>query len=124
VLDGTRVLRSGDFGSVDVDGFLYIHGRSDFLIKHKGHRLSPAEVEEEACLIPGIVAAGCIKDEAKDLLCLFVSVSESSLGESQIIQALSVKLEPAKVPNRVFLLPELPKTGNQKIDRKALRAIL
>ncbi|WP_397381122.1 class I adenylate-forming enzyme family protein [Prosthecobacter sp.] len=124
VLDGTRVLRSGDFGSLDVDGFLYIHGRSDFLIKHKGHRLSPAEVEEEACLIPGIVAAGCIKDEAKDLLCLFVSVSESSLGEAQIIQALSVKLEPAKVPNRVFLLPELPKTGNQKIDRKALRAIL
>jgi len=124
VIEGTRVLRSGDFGSLDVDGFLYIHGRSDFLIKHKGHRLSPAEVEEEACLIPGIVAAGCVKDEANDLLCLFVSFSDTSLGEVQIIQALSVKLEPAKVPNRVFLLPELPKTGNQKIDRKALRAIL
>jgi len=55
---------------------------------------------------------------------LFVSVSDSSLDESKIIQALSVKLEPAKVPNRVFYLPELPKTGNQKVDRKALRGLL
>jgi acyl-coenzyme A synthetase/AMP-(fatty) acid ligase len=72
----------------------------------------------------GVVAAGCVKDEAKDLLCLFVSVSDASLDEPKIIQALSLKLEPAKVPNRVFLLPELPKTGNQKVDRKALRAML
>ena len=120
----SRVLVSGDFGSVDAEGFLHFHGRSDFLIKHKGHRLSPAEVEEEACRIIGIVAAGCVKDEAKDLLCLFVSVSDASLDEPKIIQALSLKLEPAKVPNRVFLLPELPKTGNQKVDRKALRAML
>jgi acyl-coenzyme A synthetase/AMP-(fatty) acid ligase len=124
MLDGKRTLRSGDYGSVDAEGFLFIHGRSDFLIKHKGHRLSPAEVEEEACRMLGVVAAGCVKDDAKDLLCLFVSVSDSSLDESKIIQALSAKLEPAKVPNRVFFLPELPKTGNQKVDRKALRAML
>lgn len=124
MLDGVRILRSGDYGRVDAEGFLFIHGRSDFLIKHKGHRLSPAEVEEEACRIDGVVAAGCVKDEAKDLLCLFASVSDPSLDEAKIIQALSAKLEPAKVPNRVFLLPELPKTGNQKVDRKALRAML
>jgi acyl-coenzyme A synthetase/AMP-(fatty) acid ligase len=124
ILDGVRVLRSGDYGRVDAEGFLFIHGRSDFLIKHKGHRLSPAEVEEEACRMDGVVAAGCVKDEAKDQLCLFVSVSEPSLDETKIIQALSLKLEPAKVPNRVILLPELPKTGNQKVDRKALRAML
>jgi acyl-coenzyme A synthetase/AMP-(fatty) acid ligase len=124
MLDGKRTLRSGDYGSVDAEGFLFIHGRSDFLIKHKGHRLSPAEVEEEACRMLGIVAAGCVKDDAKDLLCLFVSVSDASLDEPKIIQALSAKLEPAKVPNRVFFLSELPKTGNQKVDRKALRAML
>ena len=120
----SRVLFSGDFGSVDADGFLHFHGRSDFLIKHKGHRLSPAEVEEEACRIDGVVAAGCVKDDAKDLLCLFVTVADAELDERVIIQALSLKLEPAKVPNRVIVLPELPKTGNQKVDRKALRARL
>lgn len=120
----SRVLLSGDQGCVDADGFVYFHGRSDFLIKHKGHRLNPAEVEDEACRMTGIVAAGCIKDEPRDLLCLFVSVSDAFLDEPKIIQALSLKLEPAKVPNRVFLLPEMPKTPNQKVDRKALRNLL
>ncbi|MEZ5385407.1 MAG: class I adenylate-forming enzyme family protein [Prosthecobacter sp.] len=120
----SRVLVSGDFGSVDAEGFLHFHGRSDFLIKHRGHRLSPAEVEEEACRIGGVVAAGCVKDEAKDLLCLFVTSADAEIDEQKIIQTLSLKLEPAKVPNRVILLPELPKTGNQKVDRKALRAML
>jgi acyl-CoA synthetase (AMP-forming)/AMP-acid ligase II len=120
----SRVLVSGDFGRVDAEGFLHFHGRSDFLIKHKGHRLSPAEVEEEACRILDVVAAGCVKDEARDQLCLFVSVSREGLDEQALIMALSAKLEPAKVPNRVIFLPELPKTGNQKVDRKALRALL
>ena len=122
--DGTRTLMTGDFGSVDPDGFLHFHGRSDFLIKHKGHRLSPAEVEEEACRIPGVVAAGCVKDEARDQLCLFVSTSDSALDEPTLTLMLSDKLEPAKVPNRVIFLPELPKTANEKVDRKALRALL
>ncbi|MDH4455856.1 MAG: class I adenylate-forming enzyme family protein [Verrucomicrobiota bacterium] len=120
----SRVLLSGDFGRVDAEGFLHFHGRSDFLIKHKGHRLSPAEVEEEACRILDVVAAGCVKDEARDQLCLFVSVSREGLDEKTLIMTLSAKLEPAKVPNRVIFLPELPKTGNQKVDRKALRALL
>jgi acyl-coenzyme A synthetase/AMP-(fatty) acid ligase len=53
-----------------------------------------------------------------------VSVSREGLDEQALIMALSAKLEPAKVPNRVIFLPELPKTGNQKVDRKALRALL
>lgn len=120
----SRVLLSGDYGSVDADGFLHFHGRSDFLIKHKGHRLSPAEVEEAACQIVGVVAAGCVKDEARDQLCLFVSTSRDDLNEQGVVLALSDKLELAKVPNRVIFLTELPKTANQKVDRKALRALL
>lgn len=120
----SRVLMSGDYGSVDAEGFLHFHGRSDFLIKHKGHRLSPAEVEEVACQIAGVVAAGCVKDEARDQLCLFVASSKDDLNEQGIVMALSEKLELPKVPNRVIFLPELPKTANQKVDRKALRALL
>lgn len=120
----SRVLVTGDFGSVDAEGFLHFHGRSDFLIKHRGHRMSPAELEEEACRLPDIVAAGCVKDEAKDQLCLFVSLAREGMKEADVVAALNEKLEPAKVPNRVIFLPDLPKTGNQKVDRKALRALL
>ena len=80
----------------------------------QGHRLSPAEVEEEACRLLGVVAAGYVKDEAKDLFCLFVSVSDPSLDEAKIIQALSSKLQPAKVPNRVFCCPNCPRPETRK----------
>ncbi|MGV3662321.1 MAG: class I adenylate-forming enzyme family protein [Prosthecobacter sp.] len=119
-----RVLMSGDQGSVDADGFLHFHGRSDFLIKHKGHRLSPAEVEEAACRLPHITMAGCVKDEARDQLCLFVQATAAEMTEKEVILALSEKLEPAKVPDRVTFLATIPLTGNQKVDRKALKALL
>lgn len=120
----SRVLMSGDQGSVDADGFLYFHGRGDFLIKHKGHRLSPAEVEEAACQLPHITMAGCVKDEARDQLCLFVQTNSAEAAEQAVIVALNEKLEPAKVPDRVLFLPAIPVTGNQKVDRKALKALL
>lgn len=119
----SRVLVSGDQGSVDAAGFLYFHGRGDFLIKHKGHRLSPAEVEEAACRLPQITMAGCVKDEARDQLVLFVQ-STGGMTDKELILALSETLEPAKVPDRVTFLPAIPLTGNQKVDRKALKALL
>lgn len=118
-----RVLVSGDQGSVDADGFLYFHGRGDFLIKHKGHRLSPVEVEEAACQLPRITLAGCVKDESRDQLVLFVQTT-AEMADKDLILALSEKLEPAKVPDRVLFLPTIPLTGNQKVDRKALKALL
>lgn len=119
----SRVLVSGDQGSVDADGFLYFHGRGDFLIKHKGHRLSPAEVEEAACQLPLITLAGCVKHESRDQLVLFVQTT-AEMAEKDLVLALSEKLEPAKVPDRILFLPALPLTGNQKVDRKALKALL
>lgn len=119
----SRVLLSGDQGSVDADGFLYFHGRGDFLIKHKGHRLSPAEVEEAACQLPLITLAGCVKDESRDQLVLFVQTTAEMAGRDLVL-ALSEKLESAKVPDRILFLPALPLTGNQKVDRKALKALL
>lgn len=119
----SRVLISGDQGSVDADGFLYFHGRGDFLIKHKGHRLSPAEVEEAACQLPHVTLAGCVKDEARDQLVLFIQAT-AEMADKDLILALSEKLEPAKVPDRILFLPALPLTGNQKVDRKALKALL
>jgi acyl-coenzyme A synthetase/AMP-(fatty) acid ligase len=122
--DGTRVLVTGDFGSVDAGGFIYFQARSDFMIKHKGHRLSPVEVEEAACSLDQVSAAGCIKDEARDKLCLFVTLAGGRPDDAVILSGLAGLLEAAKVPDRLIVLPELPRTANQKVDRKALRALL
>jgi acyl-coenzyme A synthetase/AMP-(fatty) acid ligase len=122
--DGTRILVTGDFGSVDADGFIHFQARSDFMIKHKGHRLSPVEVEEAACRLAQVSAAGCIKDEARDKLCLFVTLTGERPEDAVILSGLAGLLEAAKVPDRLIVLPELPRTANQKVDRKALRALL
>lgn len=123
-VEGVRSLFSGDQGSVDAQGYITFHSRSDFVIKHRGTRLSPAEVEEAACTLPGIVAAGCVKDDTRDLLHLFVASSDESATEPAVLTALADKLERGKLPDRVHFLAELPRTANQKLDRKALRALL
>jgi len=123
--DGTRLLVTGDFGSVDAEGFIYFQARSDFMIKHRGHRMSPVEIEEAACRSPHIAAAGCIKDEVTDKLCLFLSTTAVGRPEDAVVfAALAETLERAKIPDRLIYLPELPRTANQKVDRKALRALL
>ena len=123
-LDGERTLFSGDQGSVDEQGYITFHSRSDFVIKHRGTRLSPAEVEEAACSVPQVLAAGCVKDEPRDLLFLFVSTTQETMNEAEVLKALSNRLERGKLPDRVIFLPDLPRTGNQKLDRKALRQLL
>lgn len=120
--DGARVLHSADTGYVDAEGYIFIRGRSDFVIKHRGFRLHPAEVEDAACTHSGIASAACVKDEPRDQLCLFVVGADRD--EEALRHTLCRLLEPAKVPDRILVLPELPKTANQKTDRKALRALL
>jgi acyl-coenzyme A synthetase/AMP-(fatty) acid ligase len=109
---------------VDAEGFLHFHARSDFMIKHRGHRMSPVEIEEAACRLPELTAAGCIKDEARDQLCLFITTHGEAPADAEILAALAGHLERAKLPDRLIRLQELPRTANQKVDRKALRALL
>lgn len=116
-------LFTGDSGSVDEDGFLYFSARADDLLKHRGNRISPVEIENEACTLDGIVEASLHKRESDDTLHLFVTTS-GAIEPDAILRSLSETLEPAKVPNFVVLLEEMPKSMNGKIDRKELRARL
>jgi acyl-coenzyme A synthetase/AMP-(fatty) acid ligase len=116
-------LFTGDSGSVDSDGFLHFSARSDDLLKHRGNRISPVEIENEACTLEGVVEASLLKRERDDTLHLFVTTS-SPLEEDNILRLLSETLEPAKVPGFVVMLTGMPKSMNGKIDRKALLATL
>lgn len=117
-------LFTGDSGSVDAAGFIYFSARSDDLLKHRGNRISPVEIENEACTLDGVVEASLLKREEDDTLHLFVTVSDDSLTQDAILSALAETLEPAKVPEFVAVLEEMPKSMNGKIDRKTLTSIL
>lgn len=117
-------LFTGDSGSVDADSFIYFSARSDDLLKHRGNRISPVEIENEACTLDGVVEASLHKRESDDTLHLFTTVSDDALTPDSILAALAETLEPAKVPEFVVLLDDMPKSMNGKIDRKSLAAKL
>jgi amino acid adenylation domain-containing protein len=117
----TRELWSGDYCRMDADGFLYFHGRRDALIKHRGFRISPLEIEEAACQIAGVSEAGVVQADSDGTLHLFVCLQQADLTAHAIIEGLRSRLEPVKVPDHVHVVGELPKTSNRKTDRKLLK---
>jgi acyl-coenzyme A synthetase/AMP-(fatty) acid ligase len=117
-------LFTGDTGFVDNEGFIFFGARNDDLLKHRGTRVSPLEIEVEACAISGVIEAAVVKRESDDTLHLFVTISDSSMNPETILQQLNHNLEPAKIPEVVRVMPSLPKTINGKLDKKALHGLI
>lgn len=114
-----RALYTGDRFRMDEDGYLYFLGRMDALFKRRGFRIHPAEIEEVAGTLPGVLeTALCHGEDGK--LDLFVTISDAALTSGVLLRELNRRLEPFKLPDRIHVLDEMPKTGNGKIDRAAL----
>ncbi|WBB76134.1 AMP-binding protein [Micromonospora sp. WMMD1128] len=111
-------LHTGDHGHVDADGYVHFAGRRDDVYKEKGTRVSATEVEAAAHRVDGVDAAGVLPPAAGcDGATLFV-VAELTPGD--VLRRLRDQLEEMKVPARCVVLPDLPLTGNGKVDRRAL----
>ncbi len=117
-------LFTGDSGSVDADGYIRFSARCCDWIKHRGHRLSPLEIETEACQVEGIVEAALLQRESDDTLHLFLTTSDVAITPASVQSALAESLEPVKIPDRIVILTEMPKSINGKMDRNALAATL
>lgn len=113
-------LFTGDSCSVDEDGYLYFVSRDADWIKHRGHRVGPAEIEAEACRLPEVVEAALIQRQSDDTLHLFVTGDSIPIDPQGVIRQLDTVLEAAKLPDYVHVLEAMPKSINGKIDRKEL----
>lgn len=127
-LPGERLLCTHDLFTVDEDGYLYFVGRTDDIIKSRGEKVSPVEVETVLYGIEGIreaVVIGIPDPLLGQAVMAFVSIAEGSdLNESRIKKLCGEKLESFMVPKYVTMLPELPKSANNKTDKQALAAML
>ncbi len=121
---GERMLCTHDHFTVDEEGFLYFVGRSDDIIKSRGEKVSPAEVEDALYAISGVREAAVIgaPDELLgEAVHAYVALEDGSpLTERDVIGACRERLESFMVPARVFFLSELPKTASGKIRKKGL----
>jgi len=127
-LDATSRLQyiSGDRARMGLDGTVEIFGRSDALVKIRGHRVDLGEVEITALKVPGVVkaAAICFSDNAGAIIELFIEPAPNTNDVKDAVRKyLREKLHPAAQPSQINTI-ELPLGHNGKVDYTALRACL
>jgi acyl-CoA synthetase (AMP-forming)/AMP-acid ligase II len=115
-------LRTGDFGRLDEEGYLYVEGRRDDVYKQNGFRVSVIEVEAAARRLPTVGSAAVLAPDGSAPARLFVTVTDE-LRAPDVLQAMRQVIEVYKIPSTCHVLQELPLTGNGKTDRKALAAL-
>lgn len=118
---GELHLHTGDFGSLDEDGYLYFQGRRDDMFKRKGIRMSTLEIEAAAMDIPGVRAAAVLPPSDRHDLALFV---ESDLAPHAVLRELAGRLEQQKVPAVCRVLSDFPLTLHGKNEKKQLAELL
>ncbi|MCU0818263.1 MAG: AMP-binding protein [Beijerinckiaceae bacterium] len=118
----------GDLASRDEEGLWYLHGRSDDTIKLAGKRVGPAEIEA-ALIASGLVADTAVVGIPDDLtgsalLCACIAAGPVEDGLAKRISDVLAQTFGAPFrPKRVLFVSDLPRTRNQKIMRRVVRAL-
>jgi len=119
-----KVLHTGDLFRTDEDGYLYFVSRKDDIIKTRGEKVSPKEVENALYELPGIREAAVIgvPDPLLGMAIKAIVAAEDGLTERDVIRHCAARLEDFMVPSIVEFRGQLPKSENGKIARKELAA--
>lgn len=124
-IPGEKILCAHDWFKMDEDGFLYFLGRNDDIIKTRGEKVSPVEVENVIYKNSGIkeVAVLGIPDGimGESIVAFATTHANVQISEKEVQQECMSQLEIFMVPKRVVFLPEMPKSSNGKIDKKELK---
>jgi acetyl-CoA synthetase len=119
----------GDWATIDTDGFWYIQGRSDDTLKIAGKRVGPAEVESAAVSHRAVLEAAAIgvPHEVKGEVIVVMVVlrpgeTDDPALRSAVAETVAVQLGKPLKPDRVAVVPALPKTRSGKVMRRAIRA--
>ncbi|MBX3568928.1 MAG: acyl--CoA ligase [Rhizobiaceae bacterium] len=116
-----KVLRTGDIFRTDGDGFLYFVGRKDDIIKTRGEKVAPKEVEAVLHALPGVseaVVAGIPDPILGHAVAAIVVRSDSGLSERDVLAHCARNLEDFMVPRTVLFRAALPRTDTGKTSRR------
>ncbi|MBT3386593.1 MAG: acyl--CoA ligase [Desulfobacula sp.] len=111
---------TGDQGYMDKDGFLFVKGRKDSLLKVGGHRINPQEIEDavmETDLVVESAVIGVKDDLLGNKLIALATPKNKDINESMILSKCSQMLPKYKMPTEIKLVKMLPKNANGKIDK-------
>jgi len=122
---GEQVLHTGDMFRIDADGYMYFQSRTDDVIKSRGQKVSPREIENVLHAVPGVceaVVVGVSDPIVGEALKCYVTLhADASITEPEILCHCSKHLEDFMVPQSVEIVAELPHNGSGKLARRALQ---
>ncbi|HSA98100.1 MAG TPA: acetate--CoA ligase, partial [Candidatus Nitrosotenuis sp.] len=121
---------TGDYAIKDSDGYFWLLGRADDILKVAGHRIGTAELESSLVSSQGVAeAAVCgvpheIKGEAIiAFLVLKEGVQVSETLRNEIVSKVRSDVGAIATPQQIYFVSKLPKTRSGKIMRRLLKAI-
>lgn len=121
---GEALLYTGDLFKKDGDGLLYFVSRKDDMIKTKGERVSPKEIENVLCEMDGILEAAVIgvPDDifGQAIKAFIVAGKKRNLTEKLVMKYCAKNLEPFMVPKYIEFRDLFLKSNSGKIDKKKL----
>jgi len=119
---------AGDYAKIDADGYVWIGGRSDEVLKVAGHRIGTAEIENALIENNAVAEAGVVgvKDSIKGTAIIaFVVLKDGNTNEEGIEKALkkniATYLGAYARPQHIVILKQLPKNRSGKILRRILK---
>ena len=114
----------GDLASLDLDGYLWFHGRNDDLMNAMGYRVSPVEVESALADHPDVAEVGVaelpVRADVRVIAAFVVPRPGTTPGAEALIAWCHERLAGYKCPREIRFLDALPRTANGKVQRKRL----
>lgn len=117
---------TGDMGYQDGDGYFYVIGRQDNLVKVGGHRINTQEIEDvfmETQMVTETVVLGLPDKLLGNKLIALVTPKNADCNENQILSQCLERLPKYKLPSEIKLVKALPKSLSGKIDRSKCLAL-
>jgi acyl-CoA synthetase (AMP-forming)/AMP-acid ligase II len=124
---GEMVLLTGDLFQKDEEGYLYFVGRKDDMIKSRGERISPKEIEQCLCSVDEVAEAAVlgVPDEilGQAIVAYLRTLDGHKLTDKHVQKHCRLHLEDFMVPQAVYFVESFPQTSSGKIDKLALKEI-
>lgn len=127
-VDAEGWVHTGDLGSLDEDGYLFLHGRAGDLIIRGGENVAPEEVEAVLYDHPDVAEAGVVgvEDEEWGQIVAAVVVPRPGhhLDREQLAAYCAERLPAYKRPSRLVVADRLPRTSTGKLLRRELAPLV
>ena len=116
--------RSGDLGSVDPDGYLFVRGRLKEIINRGGEKISPGDIEAILLSNPKVLEAASFGESdaiyGENVQAAVILRSGMEATERELRDYCRTKLSAFEVPEQIYIVADFPRTAKGSTDRRAL----